>query len=123
VISGLLFSYFYLYKTPTPIIPKRDVCKFCDNVRKQAPAMDSTELSNYLNEKVNIKSDTLDCKNCRIVINDSIFIKIIPSLQSQSSVNETNLNDQKKPQSAQTKTTKKSPSSEVNPAPTPPSKQ
>jgi serine/threonine protein phosphatase PrpC len=123
VISGLLFSYLYLYKTPTPIIPKRDVCKFCVDVRKQAPAMDSTELSNYLNKKVNIKSDTLACKKCRIVINDSMFIKIIPSLESNSSANPTNLNDPKKPQSTQTKITKKTPPTEENSAPTSESNQ
>lgn len=122
VISGLLFSYLYLYKTPTPIIQKREVCKFCVDVRKQAPAMDSTELSNYLNKKVNIKSDTLACKKCQIVIKDSMFIKIIPSLEFKSSVDETNLNDPKKP--ANTKQNhKKTPPTEVNPAPTSESNQ
>jgi hypothetical protein len=96
VISGLLFSYLYLYKTPAPIIPKRDVCKFCDNVQKQAPALDSTELSIYLNKKVNIKSDTLDCKNCRIVISDSIFKKIIPLKEMISSDNSTNTSNNTK---------------------------
>jgi hypothetical protein len=92
VISGLLFSYLYLYKTPAPIIPKRDVCKFCDNVQKQAPALDSTELSKYLNKKVNIKADTLACKNCRIVISDSIFKKIIPLKEMISSDNSNSTN-------------------------------
>ena len=85
--------------------------------------MDSTELSNYLNKKVNIKSDTLACKKCRIVINDSMFIKIIPSLESNSSANPTNLNDPKKPQSTQTKITKKTPPTEENSAPTSESNQ
>jgi serine/threonine protein phosphatase PrpC len=92
VISGLLFSYLYLYKTPAPIIIKRNECDFCEKVRKQAPAMDSTELSKYLNKKVNIKADTLACKNCRIVISDSIFKKIIPveGLISADNSNSTN---------------------------------
>jgi hypothetical protein len=92
VISGLLFSYFYLYKTPAPIIIKRNECDFCEIVRKQAPAMDSTELSKYLNKKVNIKADTLACKNCRIVISDSIFKKIIPLKEMISSDNSNSTN-------------------------------
>jgi serine/threonine protein phosphatase PrpC len=103
VISGLLFSYLYLYKTPAPIIPKRDVCKFCDNVQKQAPALDSTELSKYLNKKVNIKADTLACKNCRIVISDSIFKKIIPlkEMISSDNSNSTNTSNNTKPKANQ----------------------
>jgi serine/threonine protein phosphatase PrpC len=96
VISGLLFSYLYLYKTPAPISIKRNECDFCKKVRKQAPAMDSTELSKYLNKKVNIKADTLACKNCRIVISDSIFKKIIPLKEMISSDNSTNTSNNTK---------------------------
>jgi serine/threonine protein phosphatase PrpC len=96
VISGLLFSYLYLYKTPAPISIKRNKCDFCVKVRRQAPAMDSTELSIYLNKKVNIKADTLACKNCRIVISDSIFKKIIPLKEMISSDNSTNTSNNTK---------------------------
>jgi hypothetical protein len=78
LISSLLIAYLFWFKTPKNIVPPVDACEFCRNVEQQAPKMDSIQLADYLNKKVNIKSDTIGCIKCRIVIKDSIFTQIIP---------------------------------------------
>jgi len=101
-ILVLLTSVLILWKYNSMRIPKPNItpnqnsnpqkCKFCENVRNEAPKLDSTGLSDYLNKKVNVKVDTIDCINCRIIISDSIFKKIIPveGLISADNSNSTN---------------------------------
>lgn len=73
-------SVFWYYRNRDKTVDSSDPeSKFCTDVKHQAPKLDSTQLSRYLGKKVNVKSDTIVCKNCKIEINDHKFVRIIPN--------------------------------------------